>query len=194
MLERPDYSVTWAVHVTQSPALAADLSSAVIGASRVDVRTIEPREAAPSALREPTPSGEGSHRLNQPWGPMWRIEVASPRGERERSFLHFITTGPAEAQPPAWRRLTGSGFRGAAGRVDDSGIAVLFAAPAGAGQVALGGPLDRVVIAGLEPGQRYSVSVDATCVLRLGKPTGTAELTATRGGFVRLSAAQCGVK
>ena len=194
VLERPEYSVTWAAHVTQSPTLAADLSSAVIGASRVDVRTLEPREAAPSALREPTPSGEGSHRLDQPWGPMWRIEVPSPRGQRERSFLHFITAGPAQAPPPAWQRLTGTGFRGAAGRVAESGIAVLFAAATGEGQVALGGPLDYVVIAGLEPGRRYSVSVDATCLLRLGKPSGVAELTATRGGFVRLSAAPCGAK
>jgi hypothetical protein len=85
-------------------------------------------------------------------------------------------------------------LRGAAGRVAESGIAVLFAGAAGEGQVALGGPLDQVVVAGLEPGRRYSVSIDATCLLRLGKPSGAADPAATRGGFVRLSAAQCGAK
>src|SRR6185436_13497023 len=83
VLERADFGVAWAAHVTRSPTLTGGLASAVVGASRVDVRTLLPRDARLVAKREPTPSGEGSHRLNQPWGPMWRIEVESPRDERE---------------------------------------------------------------------------------------------------------------
>ena len=195
LLERPDFGVTWAVHLTQNPVLAAGLTSAVVGASRVDVRTIEPREATPVALHEPTPSGEGSHRLDQPWGPMWRVEIGSPRGTRERSFLQFITAGPAAGEPPPWHRLSGEGLRGAAGRVDGRTTAVLFAGPAGIGHVALGGAVELAVVAGLVPGRAYSVSIDpASCELRLAAPGSATDSTATRGGFVRVSAAQCGAK
>ena len=50
----------------------------------VDVRTLEPEGAEGVVVREPSPSGEGSHRADHPWGPMWRIEVASPRHFRSR--------------------------------------------------------------------------------------------------------------
>ncbi|HTA90731.1 MAG TPA: alginate lyase family protein [Polyangiaceae bacterium] len=193
-LERADIGATWAVHLTQNPSLSGDLASAQIGSSRVDVRTIEPREAPAVALREPTPSADDSHRLDQPWGPMWRLEVPSPTGKRERSFLHFITAGPAAAQPPSWQRLAGAGFRGALGRLENSGIAVLFSDPSGDGHVPLAAPLDIVVIAGLVPGKHYSVTTDSSCTLRLAPADGTAGLVAGRGGFVRLKLTQCGAK
>jgi hypothetical protein len=193
VLERPEYGVTWAAHLTQSPVRAGALTSAVIGASRVDVRTLEPGEAQLAILHEPTPSGEGSHRLNQPWGPMWRLEVASPRGSRERNFLHFISAGPATAQAPAAQLVSGDGARGASGQLEGQTIAVLFADPAGKGQVALGGA-SEVVLAGLVPGRRYGVSVDASCVLHFGAASEAVASTANAGGFVHLPAAPCGAK
>src|SRR5206468_12914175 len=122
-----------------------------------------------TALREPTPSGEGPHRMNHPWGPMWRIEVRSPTGARERTFLHFITAAPANAQPPPARALSGDGLRGAAGTVDGRRTAVLFANPSAKGTVSLGTGAELVVVAGLEPGRNYHVTVDAPgdCTLRL---------------------------
>jgi hypothetical protein len=108
----------WAAHVTTPPAFEGDMASAVVGASRVDVRTLEPRDSERTALREPTPSGEGPHRMNHPWGPMWRIEVRSPTGARERGFLHFISTAAANAQPPPARLVSGEGLRGAVGTID----------------------------------------------------------------------------
>ncbi|WP_410960087.1 hypothetical protein, partial [Salmonella sp. SAL4434] len=80
--------VVWAAHVTKAPAVANNLASAVIGQSRVDIRTLEPADARLSFVREPNGSGDGPHRTNKNWGPMWRIEVASPRGSAERGFLH----------------------------------------------------------------------------------------------------------
>jgi hypothetical protein len=195
VLDRADSGLTWAAHLTQNPVLGGDLASAVVGASRVDVRTLEPRDAGHAAPREPTPSGEGSHRLNQPWGPMWRLEVSSPRGARERNFLHFITAAAATAAPAAAHSLHGEGVRGASGRVDGRVTVVLFAGPGGHGQVTLDRDAELVVVANLEPGRRYAVAIDGpSCVLRLGPGDGAADFTATRGGFVRLNATQCEVK
>jgi hypothetical protein len=190
-LERDDIGVAWAAHLTQNPTINSDLTSAVIGASRVDIRTLEPRETPGVALHEPTPSEDDSHHLDQPWGPMWRLEIQSPLGKRERSFLNFITTGPATGQAPTWQRLDGDNLHGGVGHVENKAIAVLFAAPATDGKVALGGPIDTVVIAGLAPGNHYSVSTDASCTLKLARAPGSS-LVATSGGFVRLAVGECG--
>ncbi len=194
-LEEPEYDATWAVHMTVSPVLAGDLSSAAVGASRVDIRTLEPAGAARRAPREPTPSGEGSHRLNQPWGPMWRLEVTSQRGERERRFLHFISVGPAAAEPPIARRVSGKGLSGGVTRLEQRTVAVLFAEPQGEGQLALGGAVDSVVVAGLVPGRRYDLAVDAgSCSVRLGATRAASDRAATAGGFLRLSGLACNAK
>lgn len=191
-LNRPEIAVTWAAHVTQAPQLASSLASAVIGQSRVDVRTLEPAGISPNARREPTPSGEGSHRANAPWGPMWRIEVASPLQGRERSFLHFITAGPATGQAPPVLRLQGQGMKGALGAVNGQAIAVLFASTAQDARIKLGGNADLVVIAGLEPGKRYRIAVSApNCELRVTSSNNAKDLQATRGGFVRSTATGC---
>jgi hypothetical protein len=126
---------------------------------------------------------------------MWRLEVESPRGARERGFLHFITTGPASAQAPPAHGLSGEGLRGAVGRVDGETIAVLFAGPSGEGHVSLGASVEQLVIAGLVPGRRYAISVDASsCVLGLAKAGGARDATANRGGFLRLGPTSCGAK
>jgi len=194
VLERSDVAVTWAAHVTRAPTLSGNLASAVVGSSRVDVRTLEPGEAQAVALKEPTPSGEGSHRLNQPWGPMWRIEVPSPRDERERKFLHFITAGPSEAAPPAAERIQGKGLGGAAGIVEGRRIIVLFASGEEAARSApLGGAADVVTIVGLTPGKRYRASLDgrAGCTMLVSESTTGSDAQATSGGFLRVNAVRC---
>jgi hypothetical protein len=45
-LSDEDYDAIWAAHVSVSPSSSGDLSSAVVGSSRVDVRTLEPAGAA----------------------------------------------------------------------------------------------------------------------------------------------------
>ena len=185
-LTRPEYGVVWAAHVTQAPKLDGELTSVVVGASRADIQTIEPAQASHGAPREPTPSGDGSHRLNQPWGPMWRIEVASPRGERHRTFLHVINAGPAASAPASVQRLRGQGLRGAVSRSAQQSAAVLFASDQKESQIALGGGVDNVVIAGLDPGKRYAVTLDATsCTLHLAPSRATTDAAATSGGFLR---------
>ena len=57
VVERPEFDVTWAAHLTTNPTVSGPLASAVVGASRVDIRTLEPEQAEGAALHEPTPSG-----------------------------------------------------------------------------------------------------------------------------------------
>jgi hypothetical protein len=194
MLERPEYDVTWAAHVTTNPTVAGGLASAVVGESRVDIRTLEPENAEGVAKREPTPSGEGSHRADHPWGPMWRIEVPSARGTRERGFLQFITVDRADATAPTVRRLSGDGMRGCIGTVDGRRLAVLFTDSQKGGRVALGDGADVVLVIGLEPRRRYKMSVNpaASCLVEIVPTNDTSAPAATDGGFVRTSAAQCG--
>jgi hypothetical protein len=194
VVDRPDVDVTWAAHLTRSPTVSGSLASAVIGASRVDVRTLEPEHADGVARHEPTPSGEGSHRANQPWGPMWRLEIPSARGTRERGFLHVITADRAEATPPPSRRLSGTGLRGGGFTVGGRRMAVLFADSDAGGTVALGDGAEQVVVLGLTPGRRYRVTVDAaaSCLLAVAPASDAAAPLATAGGFVRVGAKSCG--
>jgi hypothetical protein len=190
-LKEGDYGASWAAHLTVNPTLSESTASAIVGASRVDVRVIEPRNAELVAPKEPTPSGEGAHRLNQPWGPMWRLEVRSPRGEKSRRFLHVITASEAQATPPPVTRLLGDGLSGAAVRVDGRRAAVLFAEDRGEGSVALGERSELVVIAGLAPGRRYQLRVDESgaCTLHLrASGDGT---PANPAGTLRTSAEAC---
>ena len=190
-LERADDGVTWALHLTRAPSLDGDLASAVVGSSRVDVRTLEPRSALRTAPREPTPSGEGSHRANKPWGPMWRLEVQSPRGERRRGFLHVVSAGASDARPPAARALSGEGFRGA--RVDGDGrsTVVILANSDDSLRVPLGAPADTLVVLNLTPGREYRVAVEPGCVLSVAKADGGDARRAGPGGFLRTSATGC---
>lgn len=185
-LTSPDYGVVWAAHVTQAPKLEGGLATVTIGASRVDIQTIEPGQASHRAPREPTPSGDGSHRLNQPWGPMWRIEVASPRGERRRTFLHVINADAAESAPASVQPLRGQGLRGAVSRSAQQSVAVLFASGEKEARVALGRGVDNVVIVGLDPGKHYAVRLDASdCTLHLAPSRATSDAVATGGGALR---------
>ncbi len=190
-LDAAGYGVTWAAHLTREPTLNGELASAVIGSSRVDIRTLEPREARHTAPREPTPSGEGSHRANKPWGPMWRLEVESPRGERQRGFLHVISSGPAAAAAPVARSVSADGVRGARVEADGRRTVVLFVEGDKGARVPLGGPADAVVVAGLVPDHSYRVTVDATCTLTLAPGSGADARRPGPGGFFRLDATGC---
>jgi hypothetical protein len=193
VLERPEYDVTWAAHVTTPPIVVGALASAVVGRSRVDVRTLEPENANGLALREPTVSGEGSHRADHPWGPMWRIEVPSSRGARERGFLQFITVDRADAAPPSARHLSGDGMRGCTGTVGGRTLTVLFTDAKG-GKTLLVDPADMVLVIGLEPGRHYKVSLTpaAFCRLEVMPTSDPSAPAATNGGFIRTSVTHCG--
>jgi hypothetical protein len=190
-LSSPDYSVIWAAHVTEPPKVEGLQASAVVGSSRLDLASVEPKGARLVARREPTPSGEGSHRLNQPWGPMWRLELESPRGGRDRGFLNVMSAGAATASPATATALQGDGMRGVLSRADGRNIAILFTDQAEA-SAGLAGGAEQLVVVGLTPGKGYRRSVDAaTCTVRLRQTDEASAPRATRGGFLR-AGARCG--
>jgi hypothetical protein len=188
LVDRPEVGVTWAAHLTTNPKITGILTSAVVGASRVDIHMLEPDATSAQAFREPTPTGEGPHRADHPWGPMWRIEVKSPTGARARRFLSFITVDSAGAESTAATHVTGEGLEGAFGRADKRSTAILFASASGTGSIALDGAA-LVVIVGLKPGQRYRVKTtpENGCIRQVALSR-DGDLTATSGGFIRVLA------
>jgi len=184
----------WAAHTTVAPTISGLLSSAVVGSSRVDVHTLLPEGAESVARREPTPSGEGSHRADHPWGPMWRLEISAPRGAREREFLHFITVDRAAAAPAPAHVVSGPGLRGGVARMDGRTTAVLFASTDSGGSAALGGPVDVLVVAGLAPGGQYHLSIDRApgCMVNVARSKDARDPVATPGGYVSMLSKECG--
>lgn len=192
-LDSPDYDVAWAAHTTAPPTISGELGSAVVGSSRVDVRTLVPQGADVVALREPTQSGEGSHRANHPWGPMWRFEVSSPRGKSVRQFLQFITVDRSGAAPAPSHAIDGDGLRGGIGQADGRRTAVLFAASGDGGSAPLGGGADRLVIAGLTPGRRYHVTIDRSpaCAVKVSATENPVDPVAPPGGYISVVPTDC---
>jgi hypothetical protein len=193
VLDQADVAVNWAAHVTRAPTIAGNLATAIVGSSRVDVRTLEPGEARAVALKEPTPTGDGSHRANKPWGPMWRIEVPSPMNRQEREFLHFIAAGPSDSAPPVSERIRGKGLAGGSGVVEGRRIVVLFAQGEATERSApLGGVAEVVALVGLTPGKRYRTNIEAgsSCTLRLTEST-SGDTPVGAGGFLRLGVPSC---
>jgi hypothetical protein len=74
-------------------------------------------------------------------------------------------------------------------------VAVLFADPGGEGRVALGAAADVLVVAGLEPGVRYRISLDPgeSCEVRLSRAADAVASAASPGGYLRVVAVACGV-
>lgn len=191
-LSSADYGATWAAHFTRSPELHGNRVSATVGSSRVELHQLEPPGAVMTAPHEPTPSGEGSHRLNQPWGPMWRLEVKSPRGAAGRTFLHAIVAAAATDPPSSAERLSGEGLRGAFVRSGGASAAVLFASGDGDAKLEakLPGKAAQVVLAGLTPGKHYRFDIDvASCTVQAHASHDANDPVATSGGFLRGSAA-----
>jgi hypothetical protein len=193
LLEDAGYGATWATHTTVEPTVSGDVVSAVVGQSRVDVRTLLPAARQIQVLREPAGSGKGPHRMNQPWGPMWRVEITGARGTREREFLHFVTADVRSEAPPPARAISGEGLSGALGRVAGKRTLVLFATSPDGGSISLDGAADLVVVAGLSPGARYRVELDpaANCTFKLRSAGEASGLAASSGGFLRVGASGC---
>jgi hypothetical protein len=192
VLEDEAAATTWAAHFTVNPVIAGKSASAQVGKSRVDLSVVAPSDAELSAVREPNRGGEGPHRKSSPWRPMWRLEVDAKRGEPRRRFLHWITTDAADApRPAAPRELAGRGLRGALGASPERKLAVLFADGPRGGEVTFGPAPDSVLVAGLDPGQRYAATLQRRggCTLEV-TPAPVGEV-ATGGGFIRLELSGC---
>lgn len=190
LLASAGYGVTWIAHVTTRPTLGRAAASASVGGSRVDMAFLEPPNAMLSAPKEPTASGEGPHRQNHPWGPMWRIEAKSPIGSRERGFTVFLSAGARSAPKTNVTRVSSAGLRGGVA----AGTAVLFASAEGKGHAALGVPARSVVVLDLEPGRRYRLEpeVDPTsCFVSVRLTPDPAGRVASPAGSLRATIPAC---
>jgi hypothetical protein len=189
---KEDDGTTWAAHVTTEPQVNGSRVSAVVGRSRVDVQSLWPDAARVASVKEPTESGEGVHRKNQPWGPMWRIEIEAPRRDTRRTFLQVITADEASAKPRSAQRLAGQKLIGARAVSADKAWAVVFAEAEDGGQIALTRGVNAALVAGLAPGKRYraKLSADRDCALEL-RAAQDGNLLANPGGFVKIDVAAC---
>src|SRR5258705_24169 len=125
-----------------------------------------PRADAPGA---PAAGGGGPSRRNEPWGPVWRLEVTSPRGKTSRRFLHLITADGANDPPRQVAPIAGNGLSGAV--LDDA--AILLAEDESGGDALLGGGVRSVAITALRPSARYRLQTGVA-------PGGCCSLSVTR--------------
>lgn len=175
------WGVTWAAHVTSAPKVSGNVASAKVGRSRVDIVTVLPERGRAQPRKEPTVKTDHPYMTNAPWGPMWRLEVPSARGQPARRFLHVVQAGAAKDAPPT---VTWAGGRGLYG-VNVAGAAVLFAHSPDGGQATIAAP--KAWVYGLQPGARYRVTATG-CEVQVARGGGVA---ATAGGAVRVSAGSC---
>jgi hypothetical protein len=198
-VDEPGFGVTWAAHFTAAPSVKWPLAGARIGSSRVDVQTLWPLDGQSSAIAAAAgaqPMGEGPYRQDEPWGPMWRLEVTSPTGARERRFLHVVSAGAPGDAPPTSSRLDGRALSGVllqhraeAGR----GLNVLFADGEAGGEGEILAASESVIVAGLRPSAQYTLRarpLGARCLLDVKlDPQGAARADA--GGLLRIATPAC---
>jgi hypothetical protein len=189
-------SVRWVAHVAAQPQLGEGSATAVVGGSRVSVLTLEPAHVHPRALREPTAPDAGPYRRNQPWGPMWRIEVAGARAERDQRFLHVVTASAAAEQPARAQALWGAGLSGALLGDGHAAEAVLFADDVRGGDLRLPTHDAALVLARLSPRARYQLGARATgdgcqITVRWMAEAGADGRMASTGGSLRATLRAC---
>ncbi|HZS41724.1 MAG TPA: heparinase II/III family protein [Polyangia bacterium] len=196
-VDEPGFGVTWTAHFAAAPTVRWPLAGARVGRSRVDVQTLWPLDGKSAAVVEPTSTGEGPYRQNQPWlAGMRRLEIASATGDRERRFLHVISAGAADEAPPTTTRLDGRALSGVLlqGRAEAGrGLNVLFSDGEAGGEGEILAASESVIVAGLRPSAPYSVAarpLGAKCLLDV-KPDPQGAARADAGGLLRLATPAC---
>ena len=195
-LDDPSYGLTAAFHVTKEPKPSGNRLSLTIGSSRLDLTTIFPEATKMEVRKEPAPLGpsaDGPYRQNEPWGPMWRVEVATAKGSMERELVHVARASSSKspvltsATALIGQHMTGAHLLEASGRI----VNVLFASGEGSAVLPSFGKGQELVIAGLQPNNRYRLRFErsgASCKLTL---TNGSELDAGPGGQVRVRDLSC---
>ncbi len=156
------YAVTWAAHSWAEAKLQGPAVRVSAGKSAATVTTLIPIGQSPTLVSEPHSKSTDAWYNNEVADGMKsiRIEVASPKGETERRFLHAIVVGAAADKAVVPTLIAGTGVDGAA--IDDEAyvftsgkphtevVAVSYKVPA----LAI-----RHLIVGLAPSGKYAVSV-----------------------------------
>jgi hypothetical protein len=136
--------VALAFHSRVAPVRDGAHTSIVVGASRLDLKTVEPARTETKVVKQPTSPHSGPHRQDDPWGPIWRTEISGPRGTKDREFLHAASVGAHDEVPPPVVPVVGNGLRGVA----IGSRAVLFANEITGGRAQLPAGTSTVVVVG----------------------------------------------
>jgi Heparinase II/III-like protein len=160
-LTKGSYGVSWAGHTFGDAKIAGPLTTYTAGKSVAFATTLLPRNVTPTSLQEPQSKDKDSFWLNNdpPEGlKSTRVEVASPKGDQERRFLHAIVVGDPAVKPPPALGISGEGVDGAAIR-DEAYLFVKDAPQKKAAKISYRAPSEatRHIVAGLAPGERYAL-------------------------------------
>jgi hypothetical protein len=161
-LTKGAYAVTWAAHSWAEARLQGSAVRISAGKSAATVTTLTPAGQTATLVAEPHSKSTDAWYNNEVADGMKsiRIEVASPKGETERRFLHAITVGAAEDKAVVPTHIDGTGVEGAAiegeayvfttGKPHSEAVAVSYKAPA---------LTIRHLVVGLAPGGKYGISM-----------------------------------
>jgi hypothetical protein len=140
--------------------------------------TLLPANATPTAVQEPQTKKKDTFWYNNdpPDGlKSTRVEVASPKGDKERRFLHAIVIGDAAEKPAPAVAISGEGVDGAAIR-EEAFLFVKDGPQKKPANISYRAPIEatRHVIAGLAPDERYGVEAKVEA--------GACKITVSPGG------------
>jgi hypothetical protein len=195
----PKYAVTFLLHGGTTPRPNGNVAEVRVGQSIVRATTLLPVTFKPELRREPTKYGDSIWFGNEPIEGMTsvRLEIPSPKGARERRFLHAMTIGGVgDASPPA-SRFEGDDVDGAL--LDGEAYAfVRRAAHTQAGRIeyAVSSKASRHIIVGLAPRTPYRITVasqhrdGADSVCRVSLSPGNGKSTSA-GGLLVLNLNEC---
>jgi hypothetical protein len=186
------YSVTFSVHPTQVPEVSGASFIHKQRGSSARFTMLVPAGAQLNVLREPTSKSDLWHDNDHPYDGFAgrRIEVQSPKGKSDRTFLSAMTVGAAEAKHPAPTHIAAPNLDGA--EIADE--AYVFARGPGDLSYAVSAGVESHIVTELQPRAKYSVSVTksgATCAVKV---TAGGSRAASDAGTLAFTASGCSLK
>lgn len=163
-LVNPKDGVTFLLHTTVAPSVRDGRLTAIVGGSRLDAVAIEPARASVRVAKQPTRPDTGHGVQDNPWGPIWRAEIDSPRGLAQRRFIEVLAASAAGAPAAEVLPVAGDGLRGAAVGDATHRQAVLFPEGLAGGRATLPAGTGRVFVVGLDPAAGYRVQAQGCAV------------------------------
>lgn len=190
------YAVVWAGHAPNPPEVSGPLVRIRSGASQATVTSVLPQGVTATVLKEPTVKTDEVFANNEPPenATSRRFEIAAPKGEKEKRFLHVIAVTAAGANVPAAVRIEGEHADGAA-LGDEAYIFPSDGPQSEAGALSYRAPVTAVrhVIAGLAKGGSYRVTAirdGAFCKVSLG----AGDRAASAQGLLVLALRDCAIR
>ncbi len=186
------YAVTFSIHPTQVPEVSGSSFTHKQRGSSARFTMLVPTGAQLNVLKEPTSKSDLWHENDHPYEGFMgrRVEVPSPKGKAERTFLSVMTVGAAETKHPTATHIAGVSLDGA--EVSDE--AYIFARGTGALSYSVSTGVASHVVADLQPTAKYSVAVTKSGDACAVKITAGGSHTASEAGTLAFKAPGCSLK